>query len=75
MLYKVINTLKVGNNTAVMLEGDITKLKNGMLVTGTTGNTYKVISVGMTAGIDPNEIGKTTDCLIEGSFGEKELII
>lgn len=75
MLHKVISTLRIGNNTAAIIKGNLMTIRNGMTVTGTTGRTYKVISVGMAAGIDLNEVGKNTDLLIEGEFNEKDIIL
>ena len=73
MLYEVINTLTVGKNTAVMIAGSGKGLKNNIFVTGASGKKYRIISIGMASGIDPDEIGKTTDLLIEGKFNEKQI--
>lgn len=73
MSYEVLNTLAVGENTAVTISGKGTGLKNDILATGSSGKKYKIISIGMTAGEDPKSIGKTTDLLIEGVFKESTI--
>lgn len=75
MLYEVIKTLEVGKNTAVMISGRGNGLANNTVVTGESGKEYRIISIGMPAGIDSNEIDKTTDLLIEGKFDEKQINI
>lgn len=70
MLHEVISTLSVGENTAITILGSGAGLKNGIVVTGSSGKKYKIISVGMTAGENPEAIGKSTDLLIEGIFKE-----
>ena len=74
-MYKVLNILEVGKNTAVMISGNGSGLAKNTVVTGESGKEYRIISIGMPAGIDSNEIDKTTDLLIEGKFDEKQINI
>lgn len=75
MPYKVLNSLKIGNNTAAMISGRGEGLKNGITVIGNSGKVYKVISVGMPSGQSVDAIGKSTDLLIEGDFNEEEIAL
>lgn len=74
MRYEILNSLPVGSNTAATIAGDGEGLKNGMMLKGDNQKMYRLISVGMTAGIDPDEIGATTELLIEGICDAKMLL-
>lgn len=68
MMYKVLDTFRVGRNTSVTVEGNGEEFKENMIVLDSDGNPHNLISVAMLAGISAERIGKTTTVLIEGEF-------
>lgn len=73
--YKVISILKIQNNTAVMLEGDLKYLRNDMSVSNEKSKEFHILSVGMTDFRDVSNIGKITCVLIEGEFEGENLYV
>ena len=47
-MYKVLNKLLVGNMYCVSVEGDISFLKNGLILTDEKENIFKIETVAMT---------------------------
>lgn len=74
MRYEILNRIKVGSNTAVTVSGNGEGLKNGIILSGDDSLTYRILSIGMTAGIDPDEISVSTEILVEGNCDANFLI-
>lgn len=75
MKHKVIDTIKVGTNTAVTLEGRGADLKNGLLVKDENGKQYNLLTVALESGNSAENILKTTTVLIQGKFNSKILSV
>ena len=63
-MFEVLDTLKIGENLSVTLNGKCAELKNGSKVKDANGNMYNVISVGMTRFNNPTDISTSTTLLI-----------
>lgn len=74
MRYEILNRIDVGGNTAVTISGNGEGLRNGIVLSGDDLKTYRLLSVGMAAGVEPDEIGASTEILIEGSCNAKTLV-
>ena len=68
MKYKVLDTLKIGDNTSVTIEGKGEELHNQMLIFDANNIAHMLLSVAMPAEQDTDDIGKQTTLLIEGEF-------
>lgn len=75
MKYKVLDTLKVGKNTSVTIEGKGENLQNQMLIFDSDNVAHTLLSVAMPAGIDVENIGKQTTLLVEGEFKSESVIV
>ena len=75
MKYKVLDTLKIGDNTSVTIEGRGENLRNQMLVFDTDNMAHTLLSVAMPAGVDIDNNGKQTTLLIEGEFKSESVIV
>jgi hypothetical protein len=69
---KVLNTLKIENNTSIFIDSNGFGIKTGDTVQDEYGVKHKVLSVGMT-----NTHGSmtTTSLLIEGTFNSSKICI
>ncbi len=67
MKYKVIQTMKIKDNTAVTIDGGGERLHNGIII---NNGRHKVLSVGMS---NSKDIGRRTTVLIEGIFSDREI--
>lgn len=63
-MFKIIDVFQVGNNFSVTFEGACDAIKNGSKLKDDEGNTYDVISVGMTKYNNPEDISKYTTVLL-----------
>jgi hypothetical protein len=72
-VYKVIDTLPIGANTSVLIEGSGESFRNEMTVFDENGKHYKVLTVAMTGGRVTEEAKEKTSLLIEGRFSSKEI--
>ena len=61
----VIDTAPINGDTAVIVKGDDSVLKNGIGILDSNGKPYRIKSVGLTSNDEGN---KTTPLLVEGSF-------
>ena len=61
----VIDTAPINGDTAVIVKGDDSILKNGIGILDSNGKPYRIKSVGLTSNDEGN---KTTPLLVEGSF-------
>lgn len=75
MKYKVLDTLKIGDNTSVTIEGKGEELHNQMLIFDTDNIAHTLLSVAMPAGQDAASIGNQTTLLIEGEFKSESVNI
>lgn len=75
MKYKVLDTLKVGNNTSVTIEGKGENLQNQMLIFDSDNVAHTLLSVAMTEGIDAENIGRQTTILVAGEFKSESVIV
>ena len=71
-VYNVIDTLKIGDNTSVVIGDKGEDIKNGTGILDDKGRPYVVLSVGMS-----NDKGKieTTTLLLEGTFESDKIFI
>lgn len=69
----VIRTLKIGNNTSIIVNDKCKDVKNGTGVLDENGKPYVVLSVGMNKA--KGSINDTTTLLIEGEFNSNKLFI
>lgn len=68
MKYKVLDTLKIGNNTSVTIEGKGEEFHNQMLIFDADNLAHTLLSVAMPAGQASEDIGSQTILLVEGEF-------
>ena len=68
MTYKVLDRLRLGENTSITIEGKGENLHNQMMIFDSDNVAHVLISVGMTAGEEPDRIGDSTTILVEGDF-------
>lgn len=74
--FNVVNTIRIGNNTAILVDGKGISFKNGMMVSDVEKETYKVISVGMSGGIlDMEHALDKTSLLVEGFFSSNKIYV
>lgn len=74
--FNVINTIQIGNTTSVLVHGRGTPFKNGIIVSDTKGEIYKVIAVGMSGSVlDVNNALDKTSLLVEGSFSSNKMYV
>lgn len=76
-MLRVVDTLKVGNMTSVVLSGNIHSIKNGAELKDNQGNIFKIDSVGMVEHIDKKYQNDTIFVLISSDIAigtELELI-
>ena len=73
-IYNVLKTLKVGKNTAVLVEGRGYDFRNGVAVLDSKGKPYMVLSVGMDAGNDTKSLDRTS-LLVKGKFKSNSLFV
>ena len=71
-VFKVASSLKVGNNTSIVIDDKCIDLKNGMGVLDEKGKPYIILSIGM-ANTKGNM--ETTNLLIEGEFNSDKVFI
>ena len=70
LVYNVITTLSIEENTSVLIDGDGKDFKNGTGVLDDKGFPYEVLSVGMSCG----DVKKTS-LLIKGNFTSEKLYV
>lgn len=68
MTYKVLDRLRLGENTSITIEGKGENLHNQMMIFDSDNVAHVLISVGMPAGQEPDRIGDSTTILVEGDF-------
>ncbi len=70
--HNVISTLKIGDNTSVIIDDKGKDFKNGIGILDEKGNSYIVLSVGMNNSKSNRE---TTTLLIQGHFNSEKIYI
>lgn len=70
--FEVIDTLKIGSNTSIIIKDKGIGLKNGTALLDDTGKPYVILSVGMNN--DKGNI-ETTTLLLEGDFKSKRIFV
>lgn len=75
MNYRVLDTLKVGNNTSVTIEGKGEKLHNNMTIFDDDNIAYILLSVAMLSGEKVEHARDRTILLIEGEFNSESVNI
>ena len=68
----VVETAPVNGNTTVIVKGDDSVLKNGIGILDANGRPYRLISVGLTSGINDE---RTTPLLVEGNFASTTIFV
>lgn len=63
-MFKILDTLKVGDFLSITVEGNCSELKNGSNLKDRSGNVYNIISIGMMQLEDSHDISKKTSMLI-----------
>ena len=74
-IYKVLSTLKIDENTAIVVEGPRELFRNGIGILDENGKPYEVLSVGMDGGVDIDSIDNRTSLLINGSFVSDRIFV
>lgn len=74
-IYKVIGILPIDGNTAVTIDGRGDLFKNGIGILDENGKPYEVLSVGMTAGSNVEEMLNKTSLLIKGDFSSAQMYV
>lgn len=75
MIYRVLDTLKVGDNTSVTIEGKGEELHNNMTIFDGDHIAYTLISVAVLSGEKAEYVGNQTILLIEGEFNSESVNI
>ena len=70
MKYDVLECVSIGVNTSVTIAGNGEGLKNGVDIRTAEGNIFKVLSIAMYSGTQP-DADETTTLLVEGKFKAK----
>ena len=70
--FEVIDTLKIGNNTSIIIKDKGMDVKNGTALLDDNGKPHVILSVGMNN--DKGSI-ETTTLLLEGEFKSKKIYI
>ena len=68
MTYKVLDRLRIGENTSITIEGKGENLHNKMMIFDSDNVAHVLISVGMPAAQESDKIGESTTILVEGDF-------
>lgn len=63
-MFKVVDVFNVGNMLSATIEGKCEEIKNGVILCDADGNSYTVLSVGMTRHHNPHDIAKSTTILV-----------
>ena len=71
-VFNVTSSLRVGNNTSIVIDDKCIDLKNGMGILDANGKPYIILSIGM-ANTKGNM--ETTNLLIEGEFNSKKVFV
>ena len=75
MLYKVLDTFKIGETTSVTIDGDGLGLQVGMTIVDSKGKEFKILSFAMDVGKSSFENTRSTTLLIKGEFTDSEFNI
>jgi hypothetical protein len=75
VIYNVIDTLPIGNDTSVLIDGDGKHFKNGVGVLDENGKPYEVLTVAMSSGKNVDDLLNKTSLLIKGKFSSKKLFV
>lgn len=68
MTYKVLDILKIGDNTSVTIEGKGERLHNQMIIFDADNIAHTLLSVAMPANEEAGDMRKQTTLLIKGEF-------
>jgi hypothetical protein len=71
----ILNTLPIGNDTAVVVEGSRDLFQIGTGVLDENGKPYVVLSVGMEEYFNPEDMMNKSSLLLEGNFASKRLFV
>lgn len=71
-VFNVTSSLRVGNNTSIVIDDKCIDLKNGMGILDESGKPYIILSIGM-ANTKGNM--ETTNLLIEGEFNSEKVFV
>ncbi len=77
IIYNVLDTIRIGDNTSVLIDGKSTPFKNGVGVLDGNGKPYEVLSVGMSSSSnsDTKELLSKTSLLVKGNFSSDKLYV
>jgi hypothetical protein len=75
VIYNVIDTLPIGNNTSVLIDGDGKYFKNGVGILDENGKPYEVLTVAMSSGRNIDDLLNKTSLLVKGKFSSKKLFV
>ena len=67
-MYKVLNKLLVGNIYCVSVEGDISLLKNGLILTDEKENIFKIETIAMTHYQNDNDFLHYAELVLSGDM-------
>lgn len=72
---KLLNTLNIGDNTAIVVEGSRELFRNGIGVLDDEGKPFEVMSVGMDEIIHSDDMSNKASLLIKGRFASEKLFV
>lgn len=73
--YNVVNTMNVGNNTAVIIDGSSEMFSKGTVIISDSGTSYQVMSVGMLNGEAVRSKARNTTLVIRGRFQSPKIYV
>ena len=73
--YNVMNTMDVGNNTAVIIDGTGELFSKGAQILSDSGSRYSVVSVGMLNGESFGRRAKNATIIVRGKFSSQAIYI
>ena len=71
----VLDTLQIGNNTAIVVDSPRQLFRNGIGVLDENGKPYEVLSVGMDNIIVTDDMSEKTSLLLAGIFSSKKIYL
>lgn len=74
-VFNVLGSLKIGEDTAIIVDGPGEYFKNGTGVLDETGKPYEVLSVGLDAFPLSEDKFNKTSLLLGGTFSSRKLFV
>lgn len=75
IIYNVLSTMNIEDNTAVIVDASGELFRNGMGVLDENGKPYEVLSVGMDCALNTEDVLNKTSLLLKGDFLSKKMFV